>query len=72
MSDSNDPRLALIHDLYVGDLLRILKDGSATAADRNVIRAFLKDAGINAAAPPGSKMSDLVNSLEGYDGDHTH
>lgn len=58
-ADNHDERAALIHDLYVADLIRILESGQATAADRAVIRNFLRDNGITAKPVAGSPMDDL-------------
>lgn len=52
-----------LHNALAKDLLQRIKDGTATAADLNVARAFLKDNGVDAIPSQGSPVGDLVANL---------
>ncbi len=52
-----------LHEALASDLLARIKAGTATAADLNVARAFLKDNGIDAIPTPGSPLDSLVSTL---------
>ena len=56
----------LLKDLYnalATELLERIKAGTASSADLNVVRGFLKDNGIDATPSQSEPMNDLVNSL---------
>lgn len=52
-----------LHEALATDLLNRIKAGTATAADLNVARAFLKDNGIDAIPTEGSPVGNLVANL---------
>ena len=54
------------------ELLRKLRSGEATAADMNVMRAFLKDNNIESLPVEGSALRDLAASLPFAGSDHAH
>lgn len=68
-----EQRLDLVEqlaDATIADLLRIIRDGSATAADRNVARALMRDAGVQIGwrGDPTSEMTpDLVKAIEEFE-----
>lgn len=74
MSKASIPELNSLHAELAKALLKKLQDGAATAADLNVIRAFLKDNGVEAVAVPGSPIRALTDSLpySGEDSEHTY
>ena len=66
---TSDDTFDLLHRALASDLVRRIEDGTATAADLNVARAFLKDNGISAVATPGSPMGTLMQTLPFDQGD---
>ncbi|CUA90947.1 hypothetical protein Ga0061061_1178 [Chelatococcus sambhunathii] len=52
-----------LHEALAKDLLKRIREGTATAADLNVARAFLKDNGVDAIPAQGSPVGDLVANL---------
>lgn len=55
--------LELLHNALVESLTQKIKDGSATAAEYNVIRQLLKDNGIDAQPTADSGLALLRDSL---------
>lgn len=63
-SQATKDALNALHGALALDLARLLKDGTATSADRSVIRQFLKDNNIDAVAGvPGTPMAALTDAL---------
>ncbi|WP_142850673.1 hypothetical protein [Telmatospirillum sp. J64-1] len=52
-----------LHGAVARELLRRIKEGTATAADINVARQFLKDNNVNADDPQDSPLGALVSNL---------
>lgn len=52
-----------LHTLLVQELLRKIKDGSATSADLNVARQMLKDNSIDCAAVEGTPIHQLALTM---------
>lgn len=55
--------LAELHNLLAKTMLEKIQTGELTAADLNVIRQFLKDNGIDAAAIPAAPIRRLADAL---------
>jgi hypothetical protein len=66
---TTDATFDLLHRTLAQDLVNRIENGTATAADLNVARAFLKDNGISAVAAPGSPMGTLMQTLPFDQGD---
>jgi len=62
-SKATEDALNGLHATLARKLMERIESGEATAADLNVARAFLKDNGIEAAAVPGSPLSQLGRSV---------
>lgn len=60
---ASEATFSALHEALARDLLKRIENGSATAADLNVARAFLKDNGIDAVPAPNSPVGDLVANL---------
>lgn len=60
---ASEETFSALHEALARDLLKRIQDGTATAADLNVARAFLKDNGIDAVPAPNSPVGDLVSKL---------
>lgn len=60
---TSDDTFDLLHRALANDLVKRIEDGTATAADLNVARAFLKDNGISALATPGAPLGTLMQVL---------
>lgn len=58
-----------LYDAQVKAMQDALNEGGCGAATLNVIRQFLKDAGIEAKPGRGSALGNLVDSLPTFDGD---
>lgn len=54
-----ETKVSQLQELLLDDLLRLLREGAATAADRNVIRQLLKDSGMSPTQKP-DKLSELA------------
>lgn len=52
-----------LHGLLAKKMKSKLDSGDFTASDLNVIRAFLKDNGVEAPALPGTPTGDLASTL---------
>ncbi|WP_043880497.1 hypothetical protein [Azorhizobium caulinodans] len=55
--------MSALHVALAEELLRRVKDGTATAADLNAARQFLKDNGVDAVPAPGSPLNALMSNL---------
>lgn len=55
--------LARLQQGFVADLLKIVKSGEMTAADRNVIRQFLKDNNISSIPQAMPGVIDLAEAV---------
>lgn len=63
-----DPAIAqALHDASMRLLLIRVQDGTATAADLNVARQFLKDQGIQALPAQGSPTGNLAKALPTFE-----
>lgn len=61
---------ALLGDMFtdlIVDLLKRIKDGTATPTDRNVARQMLKDNGIDCTVRASKPLMDLANLLPKFD-----
>lgn len=63
---ASEEALELLHAGLALAMKERLESGEATAADLNVIRAFLKDNNIDAIPTKGSPLGDLVDSLPDF------
>jgi len=73
MSRAKDELLDVLHGALAKELLRRIEDGTATAADLNAARQFLKDNGIDAVPTQGSPINNLMANLPfTTDGDATY
>lgn len=64
MSDAaSKETLSALHAALAKKFKEMLDGGEVTAADLNVIRAFLKDNNIDAAPKKGSPLGNLVDKL---------
>lgn len=63
MSRASEDVLGSLHEALAQTLLIKLKSGECTAADLNVVRAFLKDNGIECVPERNETMKDLLASL---------
>ena len=59
----NKKILEQIHNALAGELLRKIEDGSATSAELNVARQFLKDNGIDCAPDVSQPMLNLAQIM---------
>jgi hypothetical protein len=55
--------LGSLHTALAADLLRRIREGTATAADLSVARQFLKDNGIDALASQSEPLLNLAKTL---------
>lgn len=55
-----------LHNALAKTMKSKLVDGTATAADLNVIRAFLKDNHIEATPEKGNPLGDLADALPDF------
>lgn len=60
---NEDTRLPDLHSALLDNLLRCIKDGTATAADKAVARALLRDSNIQCHPKANPNMKELVESL---------
>ena len=58
-----------LHGELAKQMQKRLKSGEATAADMNVIRAFLKDNGIEGVPAKGSHLGNLADDMPDLDED---
>lgn len=63
--------LSALHETLAQKLLARIQDGTATAADLNVARAFLKDNGVDAVPAPQSPLGNLMENLPFNAGEDT-
>lgn len=63
MSRASEEVLGLLHDTLARSLLDKLQSGECTAADLNVIRAFLKDNGIECLPEKNDTIRNILDSL---------
>ena len=59
--------LGALHEAFAHQLLEKLQSGECTAADLNVIRAFLKDNGIECLPENNDTMKGILDSLPSSD-----
>lgn len=59
--------LGALHEAFAQQLLAKLQSGECTAADLNVIRAFLKDNGIECLPEHNDTMKGILDSLPSSD-----
>ncbi|MDP3869934.1 hypothetical protein [Phenylobacterium sp.] len=67
MSRATEDALSALHAALAKSLAAKIEDGTATAADLSVARAFLKENGITAIVAPRSPLSALKGALEEAD-----
>lgn len=67
MSKANDQKLSELHGALADALRSRLKSPDVTAADLNVIRAFLKDNNITAVPVQGSPLGNLLDAIPHFD-----
>lgn len=63
MAKASNEVFEALHEALAMDLLNRVKDGSATAADLNVARAFLKDNNISSIPVKDSPLAGLLAAL---------
>lgn len=63
MSKASTEALDALHGALAMELARRLREGTATAADLNVARQFLKDNGVEQPNLPGTPLRALTESL---------
>lgn len=63
MSKATNEILNELHGALAKELMKRIKDGTASPADLNAARQFLKDNGIEAQAVPGSPLDNLAGSV---------
>jgi len=62
MSKATNDALSALHGALATALADKIKEGTATAADLSVAKAFLKDNGITATPVPGSPLANLLDT----------
>lgn len=65
MSRATEDTLADLHAALAKTLADKIKEGTATAADLAVARAFLKENGITAQLKPGTPLAALAEEYDG-------
>ena len=60
---ADEELLASLHGALTKDLIKRIKDGTATASDLSVARQLLKDNGINADGKEDPEMQNLSDEL---------
>lgn len=63
MAKANSDFLAEVHKALAEELMRRIKDGTATAADLNCARQFLKDNGIDTTPTGKDPISNLMAEM---------
>ncbi|MEZ2409841.1 hypothetical protein AB6806_23905 [Bosea sp. RCC_152_1] len=63
MAKASNEVFEQLHEALAKDLLKRVQDGSATAADLNVARAFLKDNCISSLPAKDSPLAGLLAKL---------
>ncbi len=66
-----DEKMDALYDLFLEDLLELVKSGKVKASDRAVIRHFLRDHDMASKRPKPSTLEALVDSLPHF-GDDPH
>ncbi|WP_018123365.1 hypothetical protein [Desulfovibrio oxyclinae] len=69
MPKATQDSLSELHGMLAKVMSEKLKSGDVTASDLNVIRAFLKDNGVDTDPQTDENMQSIVNELPEYDMD---
>lgn len=62
-TDNSKETLSSMHKLLAETLLAKIKDGTATAAELNIARQFLRDNGIDGVAAEGTPLALVRETL---------
>ncbi len=72
MSEQNQKaeKMDALYELFLEDLLLLVKSGKVKASDRAVIRQFLRDHDMATKRPKPSTLEALVDRLPHFDDTH--
>jgi hypothetical protein len=67
MPESFDEKMSELYEVFLDDLLEVVKSGKVKASDRAVIRQFLKDHGMANKVPNHPGVQDLANHFPNFE-----